>query len=430
MALQDLTPQLRTRLSRMERAVGWFVLLATLLFISGFAYYIYTTAERKGWFKIKAPYYTYAESGDGLSVGDQVKLMGFPAGTITEITAMPPQWGSYTKSNVFIAFVVLQPFYGYLWSEGSLAEVNESGFLGKRELNLTKGTNGHATYLTNVFRVVPVAVAQALPHLDKWRLGEDLYVGTNLELKAWQPLSPEVLQKVAGLGKTDVRVIDPTVGKKSLTAIWNNEAHYYEPFTKSKRYGLPPDETPALNARLKGLVAQVEGALPNFLRLTNDLTSVLTNSAQLTSNLNIVAQSARPMITNLTAISEHLKEPQGSLGEWLIPTNMNPKLDTILQNANLTLTNANTNLTVLADELSRSLDSLANVTSNLNNQVQSNTNILTRISDAIVHSDQFVQGLKRHWLFRSAFRTPKTNTPAAQVVEPARSPRDKTSHGE
>jgi len=44
MALQDLTPQLRTRLSRMERAVGWFVLLAVALLMFGFCYYIYTTA--------------------------------------------------------------------------------------------------------------------------------------------------------------------------------------------------------------------------------------------------------------------------------------------------------------------------------------------------------------------------------------------------
>jgi hypothetical protein len=50
MALQDLTPQLRTRLSRMERAVGWFVFLATALLLFGFGYYIYHTAERKGWF--------------------------------------------------------------------------------------------------------------------------------------------------------------------------------------------------------------------------------------------------------------------------------------------------------------------------------------------------------------------------------------------
>ena len=50
MALQDLTPQLRTRLSRMERAVGWFVFLAMLLLAFGFVYYVYATAERKGWF--------------------------------------------------------------------------------------------------------------------------------------------------------------------------------------------------------------------------------------------------------------------------------------------------------------------------------------------------------------------------------------------
>ena len=40
MALQDLTPQLRTRLSRMERAVGWFVALAMALLVFGFVYYV------------------------------------------------------------------------------------------------------------------------------------------------------------------------------------------------------------------------------------------------------------------------------------------------------------------------------------------------------------------------------------------------------
>ena len=40
MALQDLTPQLRTRLNRMERMVGWFVFLATALLLFGFGYYV------------------------------------------------------------------------------------------------------------------------------------------------------------------------------------------------------------------------------------------------------------------------------------------------------------------------------------------------------------------------------------------------------
>ena len=90
MALQDLTPQLRTRLSRMERAVGWFVFLATALLLFGFGYYIYHTAERKGWFKIKAPFHTYVQSSAGLNVGDPVYMMGFPVGQITSVQPMPP----------------------------------------------------------------------------------------------------------------------------------------------------------------------------------------------------------------------------------------------------------------------------------------------------------------------------------------------------
>ncbi|MDB6066313.1 MAG: Mce related protein, partial [Pedosphaera sp.] len=208
MALQDLTPQLRTRLNRMERAVGWFILLATLLLLFGFAYYVYTTAERKGWFKIKAQYYTYAVSGEGLLVGDPILLMGFPAGQITEITAMAPAWGSYTTSNVFIGFEVTEPYYGYIWTEGSVALVSPSGFLGKRQLNLSKGTNGYATSLTKVFRDnLDVSAARALPNLEKWRLGEDIYNGTNLEVKAWQPLT-NVLDKISSMGIKTIRAID------------------------------------------------------------------------------------------------------------------------------------------------------------------------------------------------------------------------------
>ena len=85
MALQDLTPQLRTRLSRMERAVGWFVLLAAGLLIFGFVYYVYNTAERKGWFKTKAPYFTFIDRATGLKVGDPVRLMGFDVGEIKHI---------------------------------------------------------------------------------------------------------------------------------------------------------------------------------------------------------------------------------------------------------------------------------------------------------------------------------------------------------
>src|SRR5690349_12879690 len=131
MALQDLTPQLRTRLSRMERAVGWFVLLAVVLLSFGFGYYVYSTAERKGWF---------VDSAAGLKVGDPVMLMGFDAGAITEIKPMAADQFTY---NVFVKFELKAPNYGYIWTEGSRAKVATADFLGKRVLEVTKGTNGY-----------------------------------------------------------------------------------------------------------------------------------------------------------------------------------------------------------------------------------------------------------------------------------------------
>ena len=51
-----------------------------------------------------------------------------------------------------------------------------------------------------------------------------------------------------------------------------------------------------------------------------------------------------------------------------------------------------------------SLENLAGITSNLNAQVSSNTNMLHEVSDAIRHTDEFVQGLKQFWLFRRTFK--------------------------
>src|SRR5204862_1799440 len=119
MALQNLTPQLRTRLSRMERAVGIFVGLATLLLLSGFFYYLYHTAARKGWFLTKVTYFTYVDRADGLKEGDPVKLMGFEAGQITRILPEDPN----SPYNVYIERKVKEPNYGHIWLPASEVEV-------------------------------------------------------------------------------------------------------------------------------------------------------------------------------------------------------------------------------------------------------------------------------------------------------------------
>src|SRR5215472_6407494 len=144
MALQDLTPQLRTRLNKMERAVGWFVFLATVMLVFGFGYYIYHTAEHKGWFKIKAPFHIYVASSAGLNEGDPVYLMGFSVGQITKVQPQKPR----EPHNVRVDFEIVDPYFRYLWTDGSVARINAAAFLGKRQLEVTRGTNGYAWVVT------------------------------------------------------------------------------------------------------------------------------------------------------------------------------------------------------------------------------------------------------------------------------------------
>jgi ABC-type transporter Mla subunit MlaD len=374
MALQDLTPQLRTRLSRMERAVGWFLLLATVLLLTGFGYYIYSSAKSKGWFLKKIDYQTSIGSGAGLKVGQPVKLMGFDVGEITDIQPNGP----YEYYNITVEFRIKEPYYGYVWSD-STVKVAAGDFLGNRYLEVTKGLIGVPTVLDDTNKI-PVAMLRR--HYLKERIDE---------------LSKQFTNK-------------PDLYKALNADAANNQTNYYTNLTKKSIYWLEPDEAPALTERAQQLVSKVEAALPGILALTNQIATVLSNSTFLTSNLNDVAENFRPTVTNLSIITGQLRNPEGSLGEWIIPTNLNQQLGTTLQNANGTLDNLNTNLFTL----NRSLDNLAGITSNLNNQVQANSNILSNISDAVVHSDQFVQGLKRFWLFRHLFKTSKTNAPPAQ----------------
>ena len=434
MALQDLTPQLRTRLSRMERAVGWFVLLATALLVFGFGYYVYTTAERKGWFKTRAPYFTFTQRATGLKVGDPVLLMGFEVGQITRIDAQPPDDWYF---NVYVEFEIKEPYYGYMWTVGSRAKITTADFLGKRVLEVTKGTNGYPTYVFNPFRELTLNEAEHLPLPEKWRLAEDIYVentnGLNLVVPALTPLLQTNLERIAALGRTQIRVLDTNVKRKSPTGVWHDKKGSYVKFIpkdddaanlKANLYWLPADESPAVTERLEELVGQVEKALPDFLSLTNQIVGVLSNTFNLTSNLNTVATDARPVATNLAYLSAQLREP-GAFGEWLLGTNAPRQVNATVENANSIITHADTNLAAFFANLAMSLDNLAGITSNLNAQVQANTNILGAISKAVVDADDLVQGLKRHWLLRSAFRT-KTNAPAmAPTVAPRlTSPKD------
>ena len=421
MALQDLTPQLRTRLNRMERAVGWFVLVAAVLLLAGFGYYLRNTAQRKGWFKTRVPYYTMVDRATGLRVGDPVMLMGFEVGQITKVDALPPDYFDY---NIYVEFEIMEPNYGYIWTDGSKTKI-ESDLFGKRVLEVTKGTGGYATYDFHPLEEYPIADLEKLQDADKWTLAMNAYdsTGTNVLVPVLSPLNKEVIGKLRQSGLVKLPVFNTREMRKKPTAVWRDKEGAYvkfipKPDKNANLYWLPANESMAVSERAEKLIGQVEQALPGILDLTNKIAAVLGNSATLASNLNIVALNAQPAASNFALLAAQLRGP-GAFGEWALGTNGQKNLDATLANANQTISNVDTNLNQLFENLALSLDNLAGITSNLNAQVQSNTNMLGSISQAVVDTDDLVQGLKRHWLLRSAFK----KKPDAKTATPTVSPK-------
>jgi hypothetical protein len=168
---------------------------------------------------------------------------------------------------------------------------------------------------------------------------------------------------------------------------------------------------------LEKVVTTVERSLPDFLALTNSLARVLTNASAIVSHADDLLLSAKPVVTNFAQITANLSGPKGSLGEWLLPTNVNIQLQNTLGSANTTLLSANSNVNAISSNLLVSLDNVANLTSNLSAQVQANGLVLTELSDLIVHTDEMVQGLKRHWLLKGAFKG-ETNEAMQSILKP------------
>ncbi len=551
--MQDLTPQLRTRLNRVERAVGFFVLLATLLLLVGLSTYLYHTAQRKGWFVSKVTYCTTLYSGAGLAVGDPVTLWGFNVGEITRIDTQPPE----DVFNVYVEFTVRAPYFGYLWTEGTRARVTAADFLGKRAIEVTKGDNYVPTHLVWPWRELSPTEALKLSEpshfvfLDElpgsaatagsWafaagdlkdspalaskltRQGDSVsaYVNSRLSeatrsrLLTWtdpatlpddlqalmvedlnaivagesiwdearfrdvpvrgeardlletapaggrlarlnrvlledaypvelarkpippvtrllEPLSVTALQLAASNAIERIRLADRTRPLNEVTLVWDLATRRYVPFGPQIRpYWLEPREMPAIADRVDALFSQVE------TNLSQHLTRILTNSVQLTTHADELLVRTGPLLSNLTFISTQLTNPAGSLGDWLLPVEMRDQLlstlrsaDDTLTNATATLTNAsammvavNTNLVELTAQLDAPLASLSTIISNLNTQVQANTNFVSTLNDLLLHTDELIQGFKRHWFLRGAFKTKPTNAPSAKPAKVLQSPK-------
>jgi ABC-type transporter Mla subunit MlaD len=411
MPLQDLNPQLRTRLSRVERMVGWFVILATLILLAGFACYIYATAHSRGWFVTKLNYATGLNDATGFKAGDAVKLMGRDVGAVTLVELNAPD----KQRGVTIFFNIREPYYGYIWYDSHVRVVSD--FLGNRYLEVEKGRNG---------------VASAF----KDRNGELLVLNSYQAWQQYKRLTNELATNIANTNLSGAAILTEATNQLMKLIRANTNLYYTNaflakynravdpslPLEAKNYYWIPADDTPALGDRLNAVANTVEAALPNILNLTNQLAAVLSNANNAVSRLDSAVAKTDPILTNLAIVTGNLRDPNGSLGNWLIPTNLAAQLhetlqsaSTALQAAHTTLDDTDTNVTMLALDLDKTLQHLSDLTSNLNSQVQMNTNLISEISATIVHTDGLVQGLKRHWLLRSAFKTKKPAKPAKKA---------------
>lgn len=326
------TPPPRTRAHRAERWVGLFVGLAILLLLAGFLAYVRHTAIRTGWFLQKVPYYIYVEDATGLNLGDPVKMMGFDIGRIKTVLPMPPTfWFMTNRYNVFIQFEVIEPNYGYIWSD-STVKVNPVDLLGNRQIEVVKGVTGEVTLIEHDGKVVQILsdrrdgqyvdltseskgvwlsteeapavtervskviriVEAALPAITN-RL-EATFSGTLEVLSNLNQLSRSMQPAAVNLAEITERLRDPD-GSLGRWLFSTN----LEPQVRAT-LGTAQDTLASANTNLAAVAAQLAPTLDSLAQITSNL------NAQVQANTNLlseVAQSVRATDQLIQGLRQH-----------------------------------------------------------------------------------------------------------------------------
>ena len=216
--------------------------------LAGFAYYIYHTAERKGWFKTKVVYSTGLNNAAGLNPGDPVKLMGFTVGRLLEVIPNDPKdWYGVT-----VRFEVVEPNFGYIWLD-SKVRVAPADFLGNRNLEIIKGSGDNSP--TVIFA----------DRKETKVLRRDLVVNNLNEIKA--TLEKSIAAEEPGFNPHAVAMEAGIQATNALNKlISENPSLFYTNLVSADPYWIEPLESPALTERLETIVNVLESAMPNILK--------------------------------------------------------------------------------------------------------------------------------------------------------------------
>jgi hypothetical protein len=285
---------------RTERVVGVFVVLALLLLLAGFAYYLYRTAERKGWRVQRCPYYTFVQSADGLEVGDPVRMMGFDVGELTVIEAQPPS--SYY--HVFIGIEIKRPYYGYIWTDSRI-KVTTAGLLGRRQLEVTKGETGGPTVFEKHDRISEVVIDGKPVALADAPKGPFLPPDE----------SPSVTERAEKLLSQAEAVLPNILAVTNrVNAVLDNSAAL-----TSNANQLVAEVRPAVSTIAARLDTTLVAADTNLVILAGNLNDTLLNLAAITSNLNSQVRSNDQMLSSISKLvidTDNLV--QGLKRHWLL----------------------------------------------------------------------------------------------------------------
>jgi len=359
MPIQDLTPQLRTRLRKVEWITGLFLGVTALLMLGGFVYFLKQTAEARGWFITYVPYYTYLNDATGVKQGTPVKMLGFTIGEVTEVTALELKerqtWDYYQTNdfNVFVAFKVTPKYAGYIFAEhrvrisGFPVELAGGSFLelqpgGKSTVPTAKMVNNEKAegVLWEKYAYTPSSNLLQYGALTNKQKGYYLAVDQSETLLAQAQRILKNADDITAFLRTDL----PRVTQDALQTLT---------FTRQ-----------TIGALTNDVVLTLQTARLAVASLTNDLGGLIINARRITGQVADVLPGLTNDLANTLATSRRLMD------------SVNEQLPAIAGNVNLTLTNLN--VLLLRD---------TNITANTSLLVSNVNNLITK-----------------HWLFRSAFK--------------------------
>jgi len=249
-----------------DQIVGIFSLAA----IAGLLFLIFSIGAKQNWFVKKNYYFTIFDSGEGISVGQNITYKGFTLGKVKSITL--------EGNMVRVDYYILEDYASYV-KEGTLVEVAVSpiGLGASFSFYPGKGPDLMETG-REIYRVGSIPGKKIL---------ETKQNQMEKQADSITSLIAQVSTLLDNLNHITREVDNAFVGRgqSNLTLLLANIKNI----------------TTQINLLLQG-INDSEGPLPHLLGedITGELESILKNLDEVTKNLNPIAKNANTLVENAT----------------------------------------------------------------------------------------------------------------------------------